>query len=447
MLVGLLAGFLPLSILTLMARAFESRYLKQKVLHQFKAYLNPSTPFHTAPGQVELLFDPKSGAVIPQHKPLGIQNIYTSYLLGKNDLSSLNPHHLNLQTVQYSYLGYCQVVSGVGRCLLVSRESLKDSVTALINQLVLLSLFAGIIVFRLVVWLGRQIVRPLEELTNALILSNQTPSNLNLRRDRDDEVGILVREIRTYLNKLNEYRMKEAVAEKNNALAQWAVQVAHDMRSPLSALSVLEKTHPGLVTERQILARNAIERMQQIADSLLKRSKDLNVAKEVEPVLLVALLQKLMAEKQLSLSASTKRINLNFKNGIDEVIANVDSVEFGRVISNLLNNAVESILDVGSVQVEVQQLGNEVFIQVSDTGCGIPEDILPKLTAKGSSYNKSNGTGLGLYHARSMIQKAWNGELELRSKVGEGTQVTIRLPVMARHQITVEEDASLSAPS
>ena len=72
---------------------------------------------------------------------------------------------------------------------------------------------------------------------------------------------------------------------------------------------------------------------------------------------------------------------------------------------------------------------NEEFIEivVSDNGCGIPNDILPKIKHSVFTYNKIDGHGLGLYHASEYLSTI-GGELLIKSEVNEGTVVTIRLP-------------------
>jgi hypothetical protein len=109
------------------------------------------------------------------------------------------------------------------------------------------------------------------------------------------------------------------------------------------------------------------------------------------------------------------------------LFAQVQPTEFGRVLSNLINNAVEAIHDIGLVEVILTATADHVFLTIRDNGVGIPQELLPLLWEKGRTHGKVGGSGLGLYHARSKITE-WGGSLSIESKLGQGTTLTIQLP-------------------
>ena len=74
----------------------------------------------------------------------------------------------------------------------------------------------------------------------------------------------------------------------------------------------------------------------------------------------------------------------------------------------------------------LSELAGRVLIS-KDTGKGIPPEILAKLGQKGVTYGKAGGNGLGLYHARTMIE-GWGGSFTMKSEPGQGTAVLIALP-------------------
>ena len=94
---------------------------------------------------------------------------------------------------------------------------------------------------------------------------------------------------------------------------------------------------------------------------------------------------------------------------------------------NILSNAVQSIQDQGTIEIATAHILNEFHITISDTGVGINEDDLhrvyePFFTTKAPG----KGTGLGLAITFSIIQEH-NGKLDIKSKVGKGTLVSIEL--------------------
>jgi hypothetical protein len=109
------------------------------------------------------------------------------------------------------------------------------------------------------------------------------------------------------------------------------------------------------------------------------------------------------------------------------LFADVNSSDFKRVLSNLINNSVEAVGERGKVKVELDGNESRVFVRVVDDGPGIPNDLLPKLMQRGETHGKYDGSGLGLYSAKKKVAE-WGGEIAIQSKEGEGTAVEMRLP-------------------
>ncbi|HIY07953.1 MAG TPA: ATP-binding protein, partial [Firmicutes bacterium] len=83
----------------------------------------------------------------------------------------------------------------------------------------------------------------------------------------------------------------------------------------------------------------------------------------------------------------------------------------------------------GTVRVEAARVGSSFQVVVSDTGCGISAEDLPKVKTKFYKANFTRrGSGIGLAVANEIVQQH-NGSLELASQVGKGTVVTITLPI------------------
>lgn len=114
-----------------------------------------------------------------------------------------------------------------------------------------------------------------------------------------------------------------------------------------------------------------------------------------------------------------------------------DPVQIEQVLLNLLINARQAMLGRGGA-LTVKAAGclenNEAKLQISDTGCGIPEKVLPKIfqpffTTKGAARNgEPRGTGLGLAICKDIVQNH-GGRIEVESLVGRGTTFTIYLPM------------------
>jgi signal transduction histidine kinase len=105
----------------------------------------------------------------------------------------------------------------------------------------------------------------------------------------------------------------------------------------------------------------------------------------------------------------------------------VDLARFIRVLCNLIKNAREAMPHGGILTITTDLVDKQVLIRISDTGVGIPTEVLPKIFEPFVTYGKSHGTGLGLAIAKSVVS-AHNGTISLTSVPGNGTTVDILLP-------------------
>lgn len=222
--------------------------------------------------------------------------------------------------------------------------------------------------------------------------------------------------VRDY-NLLLDLRIKESYASL-------AAQVAHDIRSPLAALGAaarrLEKDGTAPLINR------AVERIQEITDDLAHSHGTLPAPGAAAPVALDAAVGRVIEEKRLQYSEKPG-VNIVFSPGGRLARARVEPKELRRAVSNLVNNAVEALTGPGTVTVSVSAAGGRAAVSVKDDGKGVPPELLARLGRKGETHGKENGSGLGLYHARSAAER-WGGSLAIVSAPGEGTEVRMELP-------------------
>lgn len=252
--------------------------------------------------------------------------------------------------------------------------------------------------------------------------------------DQDQDVHALAMKMRQL--------HQEAVQNETLAsIAHIAAQVAHDIRSPLAALKVVAQHLATVPEEQRILIRNAVQRIDDIANDLA-RKKVRDVATDAaghtapdgtaEPTsvqLLSAIIEPLVSEKRMQYRG---RLGVEIGAALDAaaygVFATIQPVELRRVLSNLVNNAVEAMPGDGSVTIRMAVARGIAVISVQDTGAGISAERVPQLAQRGASFGKVGGSGLGLYHAKTAVE-LWGGQLNIASTVGDGTTVTMHLPV------------------
>ena len=138
----------------------------------------------------------------------------------------------------------------------------------------------------------------------------------------------------------------------------------------------------------------------------------------------------------LSIHAQEKEVTLNYKLNNEPVyiIGNPDRVE--QLLINLTENAIKYNKPGGSVTVQVFKSAQEANVTISDTGIGIAEENLPRLFERFYRVDKGRsrqmgGTGLGLAIVKHIV-RSMSGEIEVHSKLGEGTEFLITLPLAPR---------------
>ena len=250
------------------------------------------------------------------------------------------------------------------------------------------------------------------------------------KRAQFSEINALLRHYNILLATTNE--MVQALIKKDReaAVGRLATQVAHDIRSPLAALR-MGVAAPRQGEEARSLVRNAIFRIEDIANTLLEKKTEVDTpSSSVEPLLLSSLVDSLVSEKRVEYRA---QLNMTIENRVAQraygLFAAVDAANFKRVLSNLINNAVEAARKhaAGMITVEVSGDEQSVWLDVQDNGVGIPADILSRLGGEDALSAKAGGHGLGVSHASKMARQ-WGGSLSFRSEPNKGTLVRMALP-------------------
>lgn len=193
-------------------------------------------------------------------------------------------------------------------------------------------------------------------------------------------------EIKLLANTYFEMREKLEQNANDTAFNKIASQVAHDIRSPLSALDVVLANSDGLDEDKRVLARSAIARIKDIANNLISHTKFKKMStalmKASEPkaiILLASLVDSLVSEKRTQFR-SLLYVILDYEIHASSygVFVNVHSSQLSRALSNLINNAVESLLhNRGRISISLKTVSDFVEISIIDNGKGIPKDILP----------------------------------------------------------------------
>jgi signal transduction histidine kinase len=232
--------------------------------------------------------------------------------------------------------------------------------------------------------------------------------------------------------------------EKYAALAQLALGAAHEINNPLlGILSHLELDLKDATGERRAEIEQCIEGAKRISSTLKGL---LNYARPGPLVLSKISLHRLIADTLAFLENQPIMRGKRLENHVppDLPLIRADSNQLSQVLMNLLLNAAEATPDNGAITVSADRLTyvESIEIRVSDTGCGIPPDILPHVFEPFFTTKRGKGTGLGLSISQAYV-RSHNGDIRVDSVVGRGTTVTITLPMRQQEEVSERETTEM----
>jgi len=228
--------------------------------------------------------------------------------------------------------------------------------------------------------------------------------------------------------KLAEIQKQLAESQKLDALGQLTGGVAHDFNNLLMIIAGnIHAIRKEVSSDKAIRALQSIETASQRAASLTRQLLSFARRQSVQPQS-IALADRLVTMRDMLRSGlgSTITLTIEAAPGVGAIV--VDPSEFETALVNLVINARDAMPDGGSVVVGARNNNNVVEVSVEDTGVGIPRDILdrvfdPFFTTKPIG----KGTGLGLSQVHGFTHQA-GGTISIKSKLGEGTRITMSLP-------------------
>ena len=218
-------------------------------------------------------------------------------------------------------------------------------------------------------------------------------------------------------------------AERLAAVGRIAAQVAHEIRNPLSAIGLnaelLEEEIRAKLDHESLTLVQAIstevDRLTNVTEAYLELTRLPQPVLQSEDInALVADLFSMLAEELRNAS-----VDVRFEYAAPGPQALADTGQIRQALLNIVRNSREAMPEGGQLQVVTGNAEDNVFIEVSDNGSGIPEDIITRVHEPFFT-TKTQGTGLGLSITRQIIEEH-HGRLEIISSGGEGTRCRIWL--------------------
>lgn len=220
---------------------------------------------------------------------------------------------------------------------------------------------------------------------------------------------------------------------------EFVADVSHELKTPLTSIKGFSETllegDCDKETEKHFLTiiNDNADRMEKLVQDLLTLSrydskKNKNSIVEFD---LGELAKKCTEKFEIEVRKRNQSLECFVTADVPPVQADKDGIE--RVIINIISNSVKYTPNGGKINVYVGYVHNDAYVKIKDTGIGIPKDDLDKVFERFYRVDKARsrklgGTGLGLSIAKEIIEQN-NGNINVSSKVGQGTEVVIRIPV------------------
>jgi signal transduction histidine kinase len=209
-----------------------------------------------------------------------------------------------------------------------------------------------------------------------------------------------------------------------------AKTLAHDLRSPLSALKLTTQAL-ALGKDAQLLIEQSLTSIEKLI-SRVSMLGQTNFSQQTQLARPYHITQRCLERLGPSFAAKGVTLYADLDPKTAPHLCPIDELDFERALINLLQNSLEALTEKGnqSVHVRLKLKKKTLRLFIEDSGKGIPSEILGQITAPGMTYGKQDGSGYGLHQAKQAIEKS-GGRLLISSEEGKGTIITLDLPFSA----------------
>lgn len=305
-------------------------------------------------------------------------------------------------------------------------ELAKEEVLLLITGAIMFLLIAAFFVYQGM----RKILQPLENLQQAVNQMTAGDYHARVNVSSTDEIGHLS----TAFN-----QMADAIQRDDEAQKTFLATVSHELRTPISYVKgYSEAIQKGIIEEEkqaeviQLIAKEAA-RMERLTNELMQLARKDDIDKEAVFDLLVLAETIRDAIQLVNQKAVEKNIVIHQQLN-EEIIVIGDEEKLKQVFINIIENSIHYSHEHSSIVIHSDMDYSKAVITITDYGIGIPTEDLPYVTERFYRVNKARsrsdgGSGLGLSIVGQIVNQH-KGVLKINSTIGEGTTVSITLPLM-----------------
>ena len=308
-----------------------------------------------------------------------------------------------------------------------SMEETKELVFNIATALVLVGIIVVIISGGVSLFLANSIVRPLREVTE--VAEKMADGQLDIRSSigLNDEIGRLS-ETLNY--------MSEEILKKEEVKNEFISSISHELKTPLTSikgwaitLQYEDVTSSEILGEGLKIIEEESDRLSLMLEELLGFSRFVSGDISLRKTKMSIRETLTRTYKQLRPAAEMKKLDLRLTmdDDLDFIIGDRDRIK--QSLINLLDNAFKFSQEGGLVEIQARRQEDRVIIRILDQGIGIAQEDLARVTEKFYKGHTSNShTGIGLSIVDEIV-KLHGGNLLIESELGQGTRVSMDLPI------------------
>lgn len=238
-------------------------------------------------------------------------------------------------------------------------------------------------------------------------------------------------QLRQLNEKLRQMQEDLLTCERFAAAGRISTYLAHEIRNPLATIGGFSRQIIEICKEKNVdtrISRNAgiivneVRRLELVINNLLRFSFKQPAKKE--SLHLKSLFDELLEVLSININDSGANLKLDVP---DNIYVLADKVQLGEVIYNIIHNSLESMKPGGSIIIKAGENEKDIWIEITDTGYGIPEEILSQIFNPFFT-TRSHGLGLGLNIVKMIVEENHGGKICINSKIDFGTSVKITFP-------------------
>lgn len=309
-------------------------------------------------------------------------------------------------------------------------QQISTFLVALININAFIFLIAGL----LVLLISNTITKSFSLITDKLRSVNLGQQNEPVEWDKEDEIGLLVKEYNKMVQKLEVSAAMLAKSEREGAWREMARQVAHEIKNPLTPMKLsiqyLQRAIANDSPDVKALSRNVANTLVEQIEHLSNIASDFAAFAHITKVNNEVFSLSELLSSVTGLYMSNPECHIYFERNEKPYKVDADKTQINRLFTNLLQNAIQAIPEgkEGHIAISMQDEGEDVVVKVTDNGTGIPPEVQPKIFVPNFT-TKSSGTGLGLAMCKNIVEQA-GGEIWFTTSPGIGTTFYVKLPVV-----------------